>query len=217
MRLEQLRQVAWTLVAAIAWAGVAGQFYLAFSNARPGQTFVGVIVSTLSYWTIQTNLFVALACTLPLFASQSAVGRFFARSSVRMVIVVYIVTTGIIYALLLASLWSPQGLQMTVNVLMHYVTPLLFPLSWLLLEDHGRLAWRDGPKVLIYPLVYLGYSLLRGAFIGSYPYPFIDVNLLGAAGVFRNSAGLTLFFLLFAALLIALDRALGRRSAPVPA
>ena len=37
---------------------------------------------------------------------------------------------------------------------------------------------------LAYPGVYLVYVLARGAVSGEYPYPFMDVKVLGYGGVF---------------------------------
>ncbi|EQD46143.1 hypothetical protein B1B_12734 [mine drainage metagenome] len=50
------------------------------------------------------------------------------------------------------------------------------------------------------------YALLRGAWLGRYPYPFIDVAQLGYARVALNAAGMLIVFLLIAAGLIALNR-----------
>lgn len=35
---------------------------------------------------------------------------------------------------------------------------------------------------LLYPLAYLAYSLIRGAQVGGYPYPFFDPRLPGGDG-----------------------------------
>ena len=49
---------------------------------------------------------------------------------------------------------------------------------------HGPdLRWKDAVAWLAYPGVYLVYILARGAVSGLYPYPFVDVNVLGYAGV----------------------------------
>lgn len=45
-----------------------------------------------------------------------------------------------------------------------------------------------------YPISYLAYALVRGEWMGAYPYPFIDVPALRYPRVFANAAGLLLVF-----------------------
>ena len=45
-------------------------------------------------------------------------------------------------------------------------------------------------------------ALVRGALIGRYPYPFIDVGALGHRRVLVNSVGLLLGFVLIALILV---------------
>ena len=211
MTQETARRWARALIAAIATFGVLGQVYASATRPAAPDTFLAVLVEVFSYWTVQTNTLVALACAIPLLAPRSAAGRFFERPIVRMALAIYIATTGLIYLVLLSGLWNPAGFQRVVDITLHYVTPILYPLSWLLLEEHGRLQWRDAPKLLIYPLIYVTYTLLRGALIGTYPYPFVDVNELGLPQVLINSAALAVVFLLAGLVLVAVDRWLGRR------
>ena len=74
----------------------------------------------------------------------------------------------------------------------------------------SRLAWS------LYPLAYFGYALLRGEWIGFYPYPFIDVTALGYARVLGNALVMLVAFLLLGLGVIGLDRWQGRRLACRP-
>ena len=47
---------------------------------------------------------------------------------------------------------------------------------------------------LVYPLIYLAYSLIRGAAVGWYPYPFLDPAIKG----YGNVAWVTFVILVFA-------------------
>ncbi len=60
------------------------------------------------------------------------------------------------------------------NVLLHYVTPILFLAWWLLFSPHGTLRYRDLPMMLLPGLVYVAYVLLRGPIAGEYPYTILD-------------------------------------------
>jgi len=86
------------------------------------------------------------------------------------------------------------------------VTPPLFVIDWLLFVPKGEIGWRNGLDSLAYPIAYLVWTMVHGAFAGWYPYPFIDVSKLGYGRMLLNSAGLILAFLALELLLVALDR-----------
>ena len=69
---------------------------------------------------------------------------------------------------------------------------------------------------LLWPLLWGGFTLVRGSVTGWWPYPFLDVDTHGWGRVLLTLAGVALPFALCGALLVAADRALGRRS-PRPA
>ena len=66
-----------------------------------GDLIAGAI-RLLSYFTILSNILVALAMTLPWAAPDSRLGRFFLEPSVRTAILVYIIIVAAIYHYLLA-------------------------------------------------------------------------------------------------------------------
>ena len=70
----------------------------------------------------------------------------------------------------------------------------------------GVLPW------LLYPALYCVYSLIRGAFVDWYPYPFIDPLQLGYPRVFLNIAGLILLFIVMSLLYVAIGRAIAKFS-----
>ncbi|MFT3945398.1 MAG: Pr6Pr family membrane protein [Agriterribacter sp.] len=55
-------------------------------------------------------------------------------------------------------------------------------------------------------LVYLAYILLRGNFSGFYPYPFINVTVLGMKKVLVNAGLLVIFFIVISAIFVWLNR-----------
>jgi len=77
---------------------------------------------------------------------------------------------------------------------------------WLLFAPRAGLSWKDSITWLIYPGVYLVYILARGAVSGLYPYPFVDVKVLGYGGVFARSGLLLLVFLGMGLLVVAIGR-----------
>jgi hypothetical protein len=102
-------------------------------------------------------------------------------------------------------------MQKIVDELLHSVIPLLFLFLWIFLMRKSFLKWNSFFPWLIYPLCYLFYILIRGAFSGFYPYPFVDVKKLGYSNVLINSLGITLLFTVLFLLFIALGNIAKRK------
>ena len=209
--LSKPKRVFMILAAGLGWFALVLQFYLLITVALAKGTsfFVGVI-NYFSFFTILTNIIVALALSVPLLMPRSPVGRFFSRPMVQSGIAVCIVLVGIIYELLLRRLWNPEGMQFVADVILHNLMPLIYVLFWLIFVPKGRLRWKDPLLWLIYPVAYLLYALVRGAMTGLYPYPFIDVGQLGYGHVLVNAVALMLAFLVLGLVFVGVDRAMGR-------
>lgn len=190
-----------TAAAVIGWFAVILQYALVMTgDAGPGP--VERTINFFSFFTILTNIVAATAMT----ASVVAPGSFFDRPSVRTAIATYIVVVGVTYHLLLRDLWDPQGWQLIADVSLHYVTPAVFVLDWLLFVPKREVPWKAAVVALIYPLVYFGWTLWHGSWSGFYPYPFVDVAQLGLERVLVNAAGMTAAFLGLGLALIGLGR-----------
>lgn len=159
-----------------------------------------------SYFTILSNIGVVAVC------ASTALGRdgFWAAARTRAALALYIGVTGLIYVAILRHLWQPQGAQWWADTGLHYATPALYLLWWLLWAPHGQLRGRDLPRWLLFPLLYVLWTLLRGRWVGEYPYPFLDVIAHGLPAVLRNSGWVTLLFVAVGLLLWGVDRVLGR-------
>ncbi|MFZ1071247.1 MAG: Pr6Pr family membrane protein [Methyloceanibacter sp.] len=194
--------------AAVAWFALVLQYTLTVT--KPGAPFLEATVRYFSFFTIITNVLVALALTLPWLAPESRAGQFFDRPSVRTAILAYIIIVAVIYHYLLAKLWNPQGWQLIADTIEHVVTPALYVIDWVLFVPKGTVKWKSAVVWLGYPLVYAAYSLIHGAVTGFYPYPFINVSNLGYDKVLINMAVLVLVFLGLGLALIGIDRRMGR-------
>jgi hypothetical protein len=104
------------------------------------------------------------------------------------------VVVGLIYALLLRSLWAPSGLQKLADAILHTLLPVLFVLWWLRYAPKQGLRWSEPVRWLGYPLAYFAFSVILGALTGRYLYPFADLGNLGAMRVLRNAVLLLLLF-----------------------
>ncbi len=201
------------LVALVSLASLALQYWLLLALTRDT---IGPALATLrfvSYFTILSNMMVVLATGSLALQVRGAVARWWTRAPVLAAIALYIGVTGAIYVLVLRHLWQPQGAQWWADSGLHYATPALYLLWWLLAAPHGALNWRDAARWLLFPAGYLVWSLLRGAWLHEYPYPFIDVDALGMPTVLRNAAGMVLVFAMGAVVAWAIDGVMGRRRA----
>jgi hypothetical protein len=179
------------LVAVIAWLGVLLQLYLSIRLALGnGKCLVCGFVVFFGYFTVLTNIFVALASTLPVIFGRSRVGRWFGTGMVLGCATTAIVLVGTVYHVLLRNLWAPEGLQWVADVTLHYAVPMAVFVYWIWFPPSQRLPFWAPLAWCIYPVIYVAYALARGEVIGSYPYHFIDVSSLGYSKVLLNSLGL---------------------------
>ncbi len=196
-----------TVCALIAWSALLLQLYLSVRLAvANGKSVAEGVLIYFGYFTILTNILVALALSVPLVAPASAPGRFFARPSVATAIAAAITIVGLAYFFLLRHVWDPQGWHLVADVALHYVDPVLFLAYWWLAVSKSGLSWTDIPKWMLYPVGYFVYVLIRGGLTGLYPYYFIDVSALGYGPALVNALGMLVGFVVVAALLVVTTR-----------
>lgn len=201
---------AWSVVfATVGWFALILQYGLMIAGQSPVEIAVRT-VNYFSFFTIVTNLMMALALTLPVVAPRNTMGRLAAREGVRAMVVLYALVVGLVYHFLLHPFWNPQGWSLVVNVLLHYVMPTAFLLDWLLFTPKGRLCRDEPVKWLVVPLVYGLWTLVHGFASHWWPYGFLNVDALGWKAV-GGFAGLLLVFLIVGYAIMAIDRILGRR------
>jgi len=227
VRPTSMRARPWHAVnAAVAWLGLgmqlvlsAGGVYpptqtvpsqLGFDNAAGFAGAVGRTLDLLSYFTIWSNIVVAVVATVLALHPErdSRLLRVLRLDALLMITV-----TGLVYAVLLAGTAKLTGWQIPANSLLHQVTPVVTIVVWLVVGPRRWIAWRTIPEALVLPLVWIAYTLLRGAVIGAYPYPFIDVVRLGYGQVLVNVLAIAVLGVVIGAALLGIDRLLSRRAA----
>jgi hypothetical protein len=196
---------------ALGWFAIV-LYYSLVASTRSGPQLVTWTVNFFSYFTIVGNILVALAMGLPALAPNSALGRWFSRPSVRTVITACIIVVGVVYYLLLSGRFTPQGWRLFSEVVLHYVTPTLFVLDWLMFVPKNDLSWRVSVSGLVVPAIYLAWTLLHGAYSGFYPYYFINVTRLGYEQVLLTIAVMVAGFVCIMLALVGIGRLLSARS-----
>lgn len=212
------------ITAIAAWLGLGVAFLLSLLGTYPntgtdrtlfGFNQLGVdgalgrVGDFFSYFTIWSNIVVGIVMTLLWLGSKRTSTRFFAV--LRLDALIMITVTGLIYALVLAPLDHLEGWQYLSNSLEHYITPLLTIVVFIVFGPRTQFRFNLVLPSLILPLIWVAYTLLRGAVIDAYPYGFINVAKWGYGTVFMNIIGVVIFGILLGLAFVAIDRARSKR------
>jgi hypothetical protein len=157
LQFSPLNRALLILIALVGWLGIVLQLWVSARLAmHHGHSPWHGIVQALCYFTVLTNILVTLIATR---LTWSAPGHgLLGRPGTLAAAAVYIVVVGLIYALLLRSLWAPSGLQRLADALLHTLLPVLFVLWWLLYAPTQGLRWSEPVRWLGYPLAYFAFS-----------------------------------------------------------
>jgi hypothetical protein len=195
--------------ALIGAGGLSLQFVVLYASmTAEGATPIEAAWRYFAYFTILTNSFVTLVMGRAALAPQARAGLNAPR--VELTAVTSILFVCVVYNLLLASRWDPQGWQKVADVTVHQIVPAVFVLFWAL-RPHSRLDWRDAGFAALWPAGYAAYLLTRGAVDGFYPYFFIDPTTLAWTQLALNLSALMAAFVAGALLLVGMSRTLARQ------
>ncbi|WP_019051967.1 Pr6Pr family membrane protein [Sphingobium xenophagum] len=195
-----MARIAAAIVALVALAGLVVQFAATLDQTG---SVAGTLWTLLRYFTVLTNLLVALA-----FGWVAIGGRPHPRRLAGVMLAILLV--GIVYGLLLRGLLTLSGGALLADTLLHKVTPVLVPLWWIAFAVRGQLRWRDPWGWTLFPALYLPYALLRGMAEGRYAYPFIDVAKIGIGTVLVNAVLIAMGFVAAGHALVWIDRRMAR-------
>lgn len=186
-----MKKSAFLLNAVLAWVGFIGQIIISLFNLVPepqkaptlfGGHSEGIsggifrVIDTLSYFTIWSVLLVAITMTLIYKNPNSQNKRL---HIVRMTSLMMISITAIFYILLLSQDDDPISYNIYTNFLNHYLTPAVTILVFVFFGPKKWFKFKTVFQALVIPIIFLGYTFIRGAIINKYPYPFLDVAANG--------------------------------------
>ncbi len=167
--------------------------YYSDLETKIGSNWIFENIKFFSYFTILSNLFVAITTGIHLFKGLKL------PQWIRSAVFIYISITGIVYHVALRPVWNPKGIMLLADILLHYVTPLAYLVYWIFgVEVKGILHYSFFYKVLYFPLGYLFYTIIKGLFSGHYPYPFLELNKIGVLRFTINSIVITLLIVMLA-------------------
>lgn len=132
-----------------------------------------------------------------------------------------ITVTLLVYHFMLAPrlIQNPDyGFWSLRNMLLHYVTPIMVILDWLLFDRKGGYRWYSPLLWLIIPVIYLIFILIRAELAGvishthsRYPYFFLDVDVLGVRKVVMFVLAIAVFFVVMGYIFRLVDFCLAAR------
>ncbi|MFI5529764.1 Pr6Pr family membrane protein [Kitasatospora sp. NPDC051853] len=170
----------------------------------------GSVANFFSYFTILGNV---LGMGVFLVGGlQGLRGRGRVPDLLRGAAALYLAVTGLVYLVALQGL----GLGLTlpwVDDVLHRVMPVVVLADWLIDPPRRRIEYHRALRWLLFPLLYLPYTLIRGHVTDWYPYPFLDPGRHGGyARVAVASAMITVAFLGIGALIVVIGNRLGARA-----
>jgi hypothetical protein len=180
------------------------------ADANSGQSGASVRLGVrlwrlFSYFTIQSNLIV-LAAAIVVVLSPLRDGPIW--RVVRLDALIGITITGLVYAIVLAPQVHLTGAALVATIGFHYISPWAAVLAWLVFGPRPRMTWLTVLGAFVWPVLWLVYIFVQGAFTRWYPYPFLDVTKLGFAAALRNALFVLVIGVVLACVAKVLDRVL---------
>jgi hypothetical protein len=189
------------------------QLFVAADATDTFFTGTAAALNVFTYFTIQSNLALAASCAF-LAIGVAPTATWF--RVLRLVGVVGIALTFVVFQLVLRDLQDLTGQAAFCDLMLHTVSPILGVAGWLLV---GPRAQTSRPVVVwttAYVAAYGLFTMVRGAIVRHgdahfYPYPFMDAATHGYARVIVNLVLVAVVFFALAFGAHALDGWLTRR------
>ena len=153
---------------------------------RAGDSWLSAILHYLSYLSILAN-----AAAVILYGWYLSGGRLVSAArapELHAFLTALLLLVGVVWHILLRP-----SLELTFNnVAMHYGTPALFALWWLVHRPASAPRFLMVHLLMLAPLGYAAWLLAYGGATGRYPYDFIDVGQVGWTATLQMMGGLLL-------------------------
>ena len=164
--------VARLLLAALSLSGLIGYFVFTLGVA-------GFYVSYFfSYFTVQSAMVSCVVFTLAGLRALRTEADPVWLDTLRVSITTYILVSGVVYALIT---FQPANVAYAISIpwssqILHFWIPAIAVIDWFVDPDKARLPWKNLGLVLVFPVLWLIFTLIRGDLLGWYPYFFLDAR-----------------------------------------
>ncbi|GAA4741595.1 Pr6Pr family membrane protein [Modestobacter marinus] len=197
-------RVHWTVLALLVGACLVTSLTRTLVETAGGRTTaVTELIRWLSLFTVGSNVLVLIAATsLALEPLRS--GRLWRVLLLDALLAITV--TGLVFSVLLAPTVDPSGVTVWTNLVLHYLSPLAMVVGWLVFGPRPRITGGTVAWAMLYPVAWIGWTMVHGAESRWYPYFFLNARDLGLAVALRNTAGVVLLALAFLLVYWAADR-----------
>ena len=165
-----------------------------------------------SYFTIQTSLIAIVTLSVAGYFAWTGRAETRVLNIVRLSTVTFTVVVTLVYNMLLRGLPDAAAdgdyvWPVLPNEILHVWAAIFMLIDWILSSRRINLRVRTIFWVLLFPLAWLAYSIVRGLMVDWWPYWFINPNEpAGVTGMLTYIFGIMLFLLTIAIALIGLQR-----------
>jgi hypothetical protein len=165
-----------------------------------------------SYFTIQTSLIAIVTLGVAGWFAWNGQTETRLLNIVRLSTVTFTVVVTLVYNLLLRGLADDPAdggyvWPVLPNEILHVWAAIFMLIDWMLSSRRINLRIRTIFWVLVFPLTWLVYSIIRGLIVNWWPYWFINPNEpAGITGMLTYIFGIMLFLLTVAIALLGLQR-----------
>lgn len=194
-------RVLYGIVALAAFTGIVMETVAALTSDDPGFKFVNMV----SFFTIQSNFLAGLAALL-LALRPDRRGRVF--DVLFLDGLLCIAVTGIVFHVALSGLRDLTGAGAVSNFLLHTLVPVGFVVAWLAVGPRPRFSVATVGWSVVYPLAWIAYTFARGAVTDWYPYPFLNVSVIGMGEALLRTGMVAVVFLVLAFVALGIERLL---------
>ncbi|MEX1077488.1 MAG: Pr6Pr family membrane protein [Homoserinimonas sp.] len=161
------------LVACTGIAALAGDF-----NYSLGTNPLA-IANFFSYFTVQSALLVVVVFVLgAVYGLRNELDPLW-LDMIRVLATVWVIVSGIVFAVILVEgslrgvpVWAPWSSQ-----LLHFWIPGYALVDWLIAPGRD-VPWRTVGFILVFPLLWVVFTMIRGSYVHWYPYFFLDPVLV---------------------------------------
>lgn len=205
----------YSFIIALVIFSVSTEAYYCITALSTSHLPVGVlprVVYYFSFFTVLSSIALAVGCLFtilnPNYHSQVMV-------VLRLDGVISVIVTGVVYNIMLRAIHHPDLLILKItNECLHVVIPILGVVGWWIFDPHGRVTKSSILYAVIPPIIYVIYIFIRGAIVGLYPYPLLNVSHIGYLRAFINTGIISIVFIVLAMLLYFVDQYYGAEHQP---
>ncbi len=172
------------------------------------------VLNFFSYFTNLSNIFAAVVLVVESVLTWRGKELGPVWQLLRCISVVCMALVGIVFQALLRDV-DLGALLPWINTWLHYVMPVVVVADWLIQPPRQRIPLKRVGIAMVFPLVYLTYSLIRGAATNWYAYPFLNPDDGGYGAVLLTCLIIAVAFVIMSVLMIALGNKLRPAIAPV--